>query len=212
MLGAVRLVVLAIVIVVASPAEAGPRRGKVVRVERPRTGSRGTPRICQLKEGTTGMCWGKAPVVGESAWVIDAQKMRGTIRITKVEPSDAGCAVPQYWGMEYEAIDADLDGIEPYSPWALVDVDLSPRARVVDPQSVKTPDDQDQAWLAIDRGRGDVTSDATADFMVVAFSCAEDGLKQTSGGYGTGYCLDYWVQISGRWSQVRRDVVVNCRN
>jgi hypothetical protein len=184
----VRFLTLALLLaLVAPPVDAGPRRGKVVRVERPRTGARGTPRICQLKEGTSGMCWGKAPVVGESAWVIDAQKLRGQIRISKVEPSDAACAVPQYWSFEYESQDADLDGIEPYSTWALVDVDLSPRARVVDPQSVKAPDDQDSAWLAVDRGRGEGTGTANADFMVVAFSCNEDGLKQSNGGYGSGY-------------------------
>jgi len=206
----VRLAVLALIIVAAAPADAGPRKGKIVRVERPRSGARGTPRICQLREGDgIGMCWGRPPQVGEAAVVVDPDRNRGQIRVTEVTPSDEGCQLPQSWTFKFDRLDADLQNVEPWKTWALIDVDLGPNAHVIDSQEIKAPDDPNAtAWLAVGRGHA---ADDGAEFMVVAYQCDENGQKQVTGAY-TGYCLDYWTQAGGRWTQMRRDIVANCRN
>jgi hypothetical protein len=214
----VRLVLPALLILLvalAAPTTAGPRAGKsgkIVRVERPRTGARGTPRICQMIDVKAGRCYGKAPVAGEIGWVVGSQKNHGTVRIGKVEPSDTNCPTPQFWSFEIEEVDASLAGLEPYGSYILIDVDVTASARVVEPSRVKGPDNGESPWIAIDRS-GSTSSDNPADMIVTAFACDEQGQRYPNGGYSNGgYCMDYYTHGGGsRWDLIRRDVVIACR-
>jgi hypothetical protein len=207
------LLVLSVALVVPeAPIDAGPRgkAGKIVRVERPRTGARGTPRMCQLLDVHSGRCYGKGPTVGEVGWVVGSQQNYGTIRITNVEPSEPSCATPQFYTFELEAIDGSLDGAEPYGSYVLLDVDVTSNARVVEPSRVRGPDGE-SPWMAIDR-TGSADSDNPADLIVTAFACDEQGQKYPPGQYGNGgYCMDYHTSIGSRWELARRDVVAPCR-
>jgi len=206
------VVILAGLCVVAAPTEAGPgKHGRIVRVERPRTGSHGTPRVCQLSDTKSGTCYGKGPTEGETAWLIDNQKNRGQIRITKVTASTPNCTNPQFWSFELEPLDADLKDIEPYRSYVLLDIDAGSEARVIDTSRLTAPDGS-SPWLALDRGRGVASGgDDAADVMVTAYGCDSAGQRITSGGYGgNGYCLDYFFLSGGHWDMSRHDVVTNC--
>jgi len=209
--------VLALATVPATPrASAGPRKGRIVRVERPRTGARGLPRVCRLSDPSAGMCWGRPPIKGETAWVIGPESNghpgnRGQIMIGEVTETQDSCSMPKYWTFALEPMQADLADLESWQTWVLVDLEVGPHARTVEPSAARSPDDKNSPWLAIDRGNGE--GDGEADFVVTAFQCDGSG-SQINGGATNGYCLDYWIRGGGRWSQARRDVVVpeaNCR-
>ena len=194
----------------SAPSEAGPKAGKIVRVERPRTGSHGTPRMCQLYDTRSGRCYGKGPTVGEIASLVSTQDHHGQVRITKVDASEPNCATPQFYSFEFETIDARLDGVEPYGIYVLLDVDVTSNARVVEPGRVRGPDGE-SPWMALDRS-GSADSDNPADLIVTAFACDEQGQKYPSGQYGNGgYCMDYYTSIGARWELARRDIVTPCR-
>lgn len=195
----------------AVPADAGPRKGKVVRVERPRTGARGTPRICRLSDPGKGMCWGRAPIKGELGFVVGPEGRgqpgnRGQIQVGEVTEAQDGCSMPKYWMFDLEPMSSNLVDLEPWSTWVVLDVDVTSNAKVLEPSAVKSPDDANPAWLAIDRGRGG-DGESAADFLVTAFGCDSTGSPVGAGG-GNGYCIEYWVRGTGQWSKIRRDIVV----
>ena len=217
MLPAVRLLTFCIVLAFVAPADAGPRRGgKVVRVERARTGPRGVPRACQiLAERGTGNCWGRGPVKGEHAVVVDGNGYHGVIEIREVtERNDNSCGTPQFWEYRFDVVEGDLKGTQDYGTWALIDVDVTPRIKMLDPGSIKSPSGKDgeQPYAVFDRdGNGDGTDSGNgADFAVVAFPCQPDtGAPMRVA--QAGYCMDYWMQPrGGQWALARRDVVQIC--
>lgn len=204
-----------VVVVPTAPSVAGPHGGKagrIVRVERPRTGARGTPRICQLTDVKAGQCYGKGPIEGETAWLIDNTRNRGQVRVGKVQPSTPNCATPQYWSFDVDTLDADIKDIEPYRTYLVLDIDTGSAGHVVDTSRLTAPDGQ-SPWLAMDRGRGlGGYGDDAADVMVTAYSCDANGAKIVNGGYGgNGYCLEYYLLSGGHWDMARRDVVTNCQ-
>ena len=208
MLPAVRLLALCLVLVVVAPADAAPRRGKVVRVERARTGPRGVPRTCQVRvEDGNGHCWGRAPVKGETAVVVDPNGRHGTIQVREVTARDDGnCAIPSFWEFQFDLLEGDLKGTQPYQTWALIDVDVTPAVKMLEPSSMRSPsgNDGEQPFAVFDRD-----GNADPDFAVVAYACDADGKLVRNG--QPGYCMDYWIQPRGsRWTLARRDIVPIC--
>lgn len=210
------LVILAAVAVLAAtaghPAAAGPHRGRIVRVERPRTGGSGLVRVCRMNDPGSATCWGRPPVKEELAWVVGPETQghkanRGQVRIKDVTASDLGCSVATNWTVALDAADADLGDLDAWQYWLVLDVDMGPEARSVDTGQVKSPDERQTPWIAINRGRGEADSGSSdADFVVTAYSCDQNGLM--SQGSTSGYCLDYFLRSSGRWSLLRHDTVV----
>jgi hypothetical protein len=195
----------------ATAADAGPRAGKIVRIERPRSGASGTPRICRLNSPTEAICWGRAPIQGEMGWVVGPDTRgqpgnRGQIQVGKVTPSAESCSSPVYWDFEVLPLEANMKDVESWSTWILFDIDVGPHARSLDTGALKdSPDPRNSPWFAIDRGRRD-DADADADVIVTAYQCDEHG-SQTNGS-SPGYCIDYWFRPGNRWSMARRDIAV----
>jgi hypothetical protein len=192
-------------------ADAGPKAGRIVRVERPRTGATGVPRMCRLDNaGTSATCWAKPPVRGELGWVIgtDARGAgnRGQVAVTDVREIDGGCSQAPYWEVTIDPLGANLKDIDSWATWLMFDLDVSSTAKSVETSAVKDPpDDRNSPWVAIDTGRGN-TNSGDADFVVTAYPCDEHGNPNSSS--ANGYCIDYWFRPANRWSLLRRDVAV----
>jgi hypothetical protein len=210
MIAVVGGLVVAPIVPVVRVADAGPKAGRIVRIERPRTGSSGVPRLCRLNDATSAICWARPPTRGEIGWVVgpDARGPgnRGQIAVGEVTEVGGSCSSPTYWEFKIEPMDANLKDVDSWATWVLFDLDLGSGAKSVEPSVVKDPpDDQNSPWVAVDRGRGDA-GDGGADFVVTAYSCDEHGSPNPS--TANGYCIDYWYRPANRWSLLRRDVAV----
>jgi hypothetical protein len=207
-----RALALASVVVVAAPlvATAGPRAGHIVRVERPRSGARGTPRLCRLNDVASAICWGRPPVKGEVGWLVGPEANghpgnRGSVILGEVTASADSCASARYWTVQLDATGADTKDLDSWSTLLVLDIDVGSGAKALEAGMVKdAPDPQHSPSFALARGRaGDDSVDA--DVVVTAYACDEHG--QPAPDASAGYCLDYWFR-AGRWTMVRRDVAV----
>ena len=189
-------------------AVAGP--GRVVRVERAHGISR-TPRICQIQGGGTGTCWGKAPVVGESASVLDPTNgVLGDLRISEVTPQLDTCGKIQRWEYKYTVESGSLDRAQWGSSLALFDIDVRPGRSQLLPDTLKTrPPDQrfgEQVFALVDRD-----GDGNGDLIGTAYMCDKNGDPRASLP-SVGYCIDYWDLVHGDWRMIRHDFVETCLN
>jgi hypothetical protein len=210
----VRILALAAALAVtAPPADAGPRPGKIVRVERPRTGSRGVPRICQLNPGdNSASCFGLPPVVGEIANVVGNEGIVGSVRITKVEEQAASSGLRAsctqgLWRAETELTvnpDLNLPNGVPYGSWILLDVQMLASGKLADPPP-QLPGGQsgESAAVTVDKD-----GDSAADFLVTWYPCNSSSAAVT--GSSQTYCVDYWHAAVSQWTKTRQDLVTWC--
>jgi hypothetical protein len=205
------LALAAVLVVSLAPpraAQAGPRAGHIVRVERPRTGARGTPRICRLNDAASAICWGRPPIKGEIGWLVGPAANghagnRGQATVGEVTASPDSCTSTVYWNVVLDTSGADLADLDTWSTLLVLDIDVGAGGKAVDISTIKdSPDPQHSPSFALARGRLDDAGD-TADIVVTAYSCDAQGQPVPDG--SPGYCLDYWFRAS-RWTMVRRDV------
>lgn len=191
-------------------ATAGPRAGHIVRVERPRSGARGTPRLCRLNDVASAICWGRPPVQGEVGWLVGPEANghagnRGSVILGEVTASADSCTSTRYWTVQIDATGADTKDLDSWSTLLVLDIDVASGAKAVEVGMVKdTPDPQHSPSFALSRGRAGDDSEG-ADVVVTAYACDEHG--QPAADSSPGYCLDYWFRAT-RWTMVRRDVAV----
>jgi len=139
-----RLAVLAVALGMTQVADAGPKAGRIGRVERPRTGASGLPRMCRLdNSATTATCWAKPPVRGELGWVIGTDARgpgnRGQVSVTDVREIDGGCSQATYWEITVDPLGANLKDIDSWATWLMFDLDVGSAAKSVDTSAVKDP-------------------------------------------------------------------------
>jgi hypothetical protein len=208
----VRVWVLAAVIaVIAPPVEAGPRPGRIVRVERPRSGARGVPRICQLNPGdNSASCFGLPPVVGEIANVVSNDGIVGSVRVTKVEEQSSGgglraSCTQGLWRAETELTlnpDVNLPNGVPYGSWIIFDVTMQTTAKLGDaPAQLPSGQPGESAAVTLDKD-----GEAPADFLVTWYPCN----NTNPAGSAQTYCVDYWFATATQWSKTRQDLVTWC--
>jgi hypothetical protein len=196
-------------ILTSIPATAGPRRGHIVRVERPRSGARGTPRLCRLNDVASAICWGRPPIKGEVGWLVGPETSghpgnRGQAVVGEVSGNDT-CTSTRYWTVVLDTTGADTKDLDTWSTLLVLDVDVGPGAKAVDVGMIKdSPDPQHSPSFALSRSKGGDDS-VDADVVVTAYTCDARGQPVNDG--SPGYCLDYWFRAT-RWTMVRRDVAV----
>jgi hypothetical protein len=199
-------VALALVTIAGAAALAAP--GRVVRVERAHGIAR-TPRICQIQAGGTGTCWGKAPVLGETASVIDPQGgVLGDLRVSEVTPQLDSCGKIQRWEYKYTVESGSLDKAQWGSSLALFDIEVRAGRSQLLPDTLKTqPPDRkigEQVFALIDRD-----GDGNGDLIGTAYMCDKNGDPKVNLP-GVGYCIDYWDLGRGDWRMIRHDFVETC--
>jgi hypothetical protein len=188
-------------------ADARPRPGKVVRVDRPRAVGRRAPRLCQLApRELRGQCFGRAPTVGEVASVLDESGVLAQVRVLSAQETRDPCGNVSLWEVVYERVRGDPAGRASHLALAVFDLALGPRARVVaNPGDLAAPGGPAwaQTWSAID-----VDGDGAADFALVGYPCDARGAPQP--GARDAFCAEYWFRDAGVWARQRVDVTPVC--
>jgi hypothetical protein len=215
-----RLVGLAAVVVVATiaPPDGSARPGRIVRIERPRTGNKGTLRVCQYHGESSVMCYGTPPRPGESGTLLtDIQPgarptdgVRGVVKVEEVTATNlsnpGGGAQPCATGMWTAKLVADPNRVDSYASnvWIIFDAALGPEARLVQPPNeLPGKVSGEAAPVTIDRD-----GDNVADYMVTWYQ------SDSSGTSGMRYTLDFWQNEQRghdpRWRRLRQDHVSWC--
>jgi hypothetical protein len=183
--------VVAVGLVLAAAAEARPRPGKVVRVDRPRASSRGAPRLCQLApRELRGQCFGRAPAIGEIAAVLDESGVLAHLRVVSAQESRDPCGNVSLWDVSYERLRGDPAARQSY---------LTLATELAAPGGPAWA----QTWSAID-----LDGDRGADFALVGYTCDASGAPQP--GARDAFCAEYWFRDGGAWSRQRVDVTPVC--
>jgi hypothetical protein len=174
-------------------ADAAPRSGKVVRVERRPSGLTGTPRYCTVSAvDMVSYCISeKAPQVGDHLTVIDSQRVLGVIRVTQVQPLPDGCQQNMMWMTQGTLDSGDLTS--PHGQMiATVDVPVDMRSSKlvsVDKSPGGRPWGTDTIY-AVDRN-----GDGNVDVEFVQYQCDDTGNHTIN---ATATCFEVWAAVAGR--------------
>ena len=202
------LVVIAVIVPSAlSEAKAGPRAGKVVRIERKAAGFTGHPRFCSIQASDFyGSCTGtRAPEIGDRLVAVDRNHVIGMLRVTTVQPQSDGCSQTYNWTIQTVAETGDFSHA-PGLVLGLADVSVDPRGgRLLDVD--KTP--TGHAWGTDQIFAVDNNGDGNADVEFVQYACDDFGNASTVS--ATSYCLDVWTQNASKgFERLRQDRFRTC--
>jgi hypothetical protein len=206
-----RLVLLATSLLLVVPPHAGhagpKKKGKIVRIERTRGGSRGTPRFCQFNQGdNSGTCYGLPAEQGEIGSLLTPEGVMATAKVAKIEPQNNGssCANTGLWRAEFEVQGLQDPTRLNWNAWIVFDVALGAGAKLADaPAEMPGGVPGESAAITVDRD-----GVAPADFLVTWFQC-----PNPNGQSMQTYCVDYWFNSSSpdmRWTKTREDTVSWC--
>ena len=176
-----------------SQADAAPRAGKVVRVERRPSGLVGAPRYCTISTADMiSYCISeKAPAVGDHLTVIDSQRVLGTIRVTHVQPLPDGCQQNMMWMTQGTLDSGDLNNPQGQLI-ATIDVPVDVRGAKlinVDKSPGGHPFGTDTIY-AVDRN-----GDGNVDVEFVQYQCDDAGNQSLN---ATANCFEVWATAAGR--------------
>jgi hypothetical protein len=194
-----------------------PRRGKVVRVERPRLRPAERIRVCPLTnpDGRRMTCFGGAPPrPGTRFALVDDVGLRGHgVAVQSLRSAQDHCRIGS--AHEVEVTYLEPHGLDPRPtnglPFTLgvQGIHLEQGARVMlDQQLRPSGREVEQVWMAVDRD-----GDGDADLAVTAFECSDqirDLPIAPSGQRVSPFCLDYWMRDEVEWNKVERYVFFNC--
>lgn len=174
-------------------AEATPRAGKVVRVERRPSGLTGAPRYCTVSVvDMIAYCVSeKSPQVGDRLTVIDSQRVLGVIKVTHVQGLPDACQQKLMWMAQGTLESGDLTSPQGQMI-ATLDVGLDARAAkllTVDKSPNGHPWGTDTIY-AVDRN-----GDGTPDLEFVQYQCDDAGNQAVN---PTGTCFEVWARVAGR--------------
>jgi hypothetical protein len=194
------------------------RRGRVVRVNRPRRLAPEPVRLCMVtpadaKAEAKMVCYGATPPEPGSRFaLIDDVGVRGvgTVRDSTRSGYDA-CQL----GSAHDVVLALDEPPLPGSPSgmymvAVEGVAIEKGSRILRDAQVRAPSrrDNDQVWTVIDRD-----GDGTADLLGTAYECSaeiRDLPAPPAGQRIWPLCIDYWVRDAVDWARVGRDVFYQC--
>ncbi len=180
-------------------ANAGPRKGKVVRVERSR-GRTSIPRVCDVRGDLTGTCLGPEPVTGETIAVLDETGVVAEVRIKAATPFSAGStSCTSLWNVTTDVIRGDVAAVA-MRTIGVSDPELNLRRarnlpREQFPQSPSGRSNE-VVVMAVDRD-----GDATADLVLTQGPC------DTS---ASSSCIDEYVKAGGRLTRVHQTDFASC--
>jgi hypothetical protein len=205
------LVAVAVAPIASDAGPRTPRKGKVVRVERPRLGVRGTPRICELG-GTTGSlsgarCYGSAPKLDDLGTLVDGEGIINSVRVIKVDSGASGCLGHE---IATEPVDGSKDRRD--RSWGAIvvfDIPLDAKARKLDVSAQRAPSGKpiEQSWQVLD-----ADGDGASDHVLTVYPCDGSSITTLS-----EVCFDYWkleppkATRQNEWTRLRQDRGTLCR-
>ena len=202
----------------AVPAAAAPRRaGQVVRVERPRLNAPDPVHLCIVANpGESRMtCYGKSPPAPGSRFaLIDEGGVRGRVVVRESARSSADvCQLGFAHDVVIEAEDGALASRAASSSYyilAVRGVEVGERGRILRDLPLLPPSGRsnESVWTVVDRD-----GDGEADLLGTAFECSSelpDPPVARPGQRVDTMCIDYWSRDAADWTQVGRDILINC--
>ena len=185
-----RLLLIASVVGSTMLAWAAPPPGKVVRVERRRSGADDVaPTVCEVKSDPSGFCIGKSPVVGDRGVVVDDTHVIAELRVAKIASLNPSCDM--LWSVSFEVTSGDLSGVRSSKSIAILSAKGDHRAaRRVPEDRVQSPSSNtnERVIVAVDRDK-----DAQIDLYVTAYQCDASGNAVAPGSQSAvDNCVDVW--------------------
>jgi hypothetical protein len=198
-------VILLLVACAFAQAEAAPRPGKVIRIERKARRFWGEPRWCGVSlETMQAFCYGKQPALGTNVTVLDTTHTVGIYQADKIEPLGS-CRGPQnsLWTVHLKG-DAPTTITDPNLA-GLIDVAVDSRvAHLVKVDSVPgTANTNPESMTGFD-----LDGDDRADLAITSFTCDEnnDPVTALSAAGGTpDQCLQMWFANGHGFERLRTD-------
>lgn len=187
-------------------AFAGPRAGKVVRIERKPQQVIGSPRYCTVSSSdNVGYCMTNTPPdVGARLIVIDSAKVLGTIRISTVTPLQDGCQQNTSWMTQGNLESGDLSNPQG-ALIGVLDVGLDTRAAKlinIDKSPTGHPYGTDTIY-AIDNN-----NDGSPDTEFVQYGCDDSSNYSVQ---PTGLCTEVYSAHSNKGlEKIRSERVRTC--
>jgi hypothetical protein len=202
----VRFASILAVVLLCATALAGPRAGKVVRVERKQQQAIGSPRYCTVSPSdNVGYCiTTKPPEVGDKMTILDSAHVLGTVRVTTVTPLADGCNQNTSWMTQGTLESGDLSNPQGALIGVLdVPVDLrSSKLIGVD----KSP--SGHAWGTDTIYAIDNNNDGNPELEFVQYGCDDGGNYSVQ---PSGLCNEVWTTRSSKGlERVRSERVKNC--
>jgi hypothetical protein len=174
---------MVIVATVLGTASAGPRAGKVVRVERRARAGAIVPRWCDVSaDEDAGICRGPRPSTGDTITVVGTTGILAEIRIAEVD--DTTCNL--LWKIRGRVVRGDFSSA---SAWAaVVDAGIDGRSRLMPAERMPSPSGRhtDEVQFAIDRD-----GDGREDIVGTSYVCDDNGQADPNGG---GDCYDVYTR------------------
>jgi len=187
---------------IALGANAAPRPGKVVRVERAAGRPAGTPRLCTVTGGdSSAYCFGKRPEVGDMLPVVDMHHVVATLRIASVESAGlCGQNNGPFWTVKttFDHGDQTLATSDAMM-FGLLDIPVEPKNAHLLKDEHPPPARQGQAETVI---AIDSTGDGDPDFEFLQMKCDDTGAPANT---GASFCIEVWYASGHHFELLRTD-------
>ena len=178
-----RASVMVVVATVLGTATAGPRPGKVVRIERRARAGAIAPRWCDVSaDEDAGVCRGPRPAIGDTITVVGTTGILAEIRIAEVDETTCNLM----WKIRGRVVHGDFSAA---SAWAaVVDPGVDGRSRLMAAERLPSPSGRhtDEVQFAIDRD-----GDGHEDIVGTSYVCDDSGQPDPNGG---GDCYDVYAR------------------
>jgi hypothetical protein len=196
-----------VVIALSAAADADPRAGRVVRVERGPKRALGTPRWCEMNTGDlSGFCVGKQPAIGERITLVGDRKVLGVAAVIATSPYMSSCNDSTLWQVQSRLELGDLAG-QAGLEVGVIDVAVDLRAgKLVSVDATRTPLG---AGVVVDTVKAiDTDGDGVPDVELVVYYCDDNGTPTQA---QDAKCVDVWMAYGKRkFERARQDRVRNC--
>lgn len=154
-------------------------RGKVVRVERPRTFPLVVPVMCvQMQADGTGLCIGPQPKAGETVVLVDESQVIAEVKIDGATKAMPTC--DSVWSVTGTVMRGDVTAGRRNKSIGLIDANIDRNAaRRVPENKIAKPTDDSRVEIGIDRD-----GDGVADVLAAESTCKGVG----------GECIEFWTR------------------
>ncbi len=192
-------------------ARARPRDGRVVRIERPRLGTKQRIRLCiQPGPQTKMICLGDPPIApGTMLHILDFQEGYVNLaRVRKSEPSPLDkCESGGISQIEYETLGTPKSGLSGLLV-GVSGIDIDPRVAkvIVDSEPPPGAKPGEQTWISID-----ATSVEGPELMITSRECNDKTPPPKARNRPSqGQCISFWERDGDRWRVVNEETVWTC--
>ena len=196
-----RLGLVVVGLALCASADADPRAGKVVRIERGSKRPFGTPRQCTVTTNDlTAYCYGKRPEPGEHIAVVDYRHALGVLRVDGADPLGNTCpqTQPLMWIVHVTLESGDLQSNDTQVA-GFLDVTVDPRLghlMKVDRVPGERPINPEQV-LAVD-----TDGDSIPDLQFQLFACDDQNNPSPA---SAAQCSEVWYGHGHALERIRTD-------